>query len=46
MAKINNMMSILWMLSSDKKVTAKQTALLHAAIFAKEKGNFFRCNLR
>lgn len=94
MAKIDNMMSILWMLSSDKKVTAKQiaekleinirtayryidalsasgipiisdtghnggytllnnfikaplffdteeqTALLHAAIFAKEKGYF------
>ncbi len=26
MAKIDNMMSILWMLSSDKKITAKQIA--------------------
>ena len=26
MAKIDNMMSMLWMLSSDKKVTAKQIA--------------------
>ncbi|WP_313310943.1 HTH domain-containing protein, partial [Clostridioides difficile] len=26
MAKIDNMMSILWMLNSDKKITAKQIA--------------------